>query len=58
MIFKRKKREESDWWKGLKSAEDLYQDGCTYEGKDDIGCQIFCTSRRWGQRVLWVYLSV
>lgn len=41
MLFKRKKREDSDWWKAFKCAEELYKDGCTHEGKDDIGCRIF-----------------
>lgn len=36
MIFKRKKREESDWWEGFKCAEELYKDGLTYEGKDEV----------------------
>ena len=40
MIFKHEKREESDWWKGLKEAEDLYLTGFVYEGRD-AGCHIF-----------------
>ena len=41
MIFKSKKQEEGDWWKGLKEAEDLYLAGFVHEGRDDIGCRIF-----------------
>ena len=32
MIFKRKKRGESDWWKGLKEAEKLIGEGFSREG--------------------------
>lgn len=32
MLFKRKKREEGGWWKGLKEAEKLIGEGFSREG--------------------------
>ena len=41
MISERKKREESDWWKGFKEAERLQQKGYVFD-KGSSNTEMFC----------------